>query len=318
MSMDGFGDALVGKLPENASDRHFDRFYFNMHGASTAPLVMVGAGVYPGKNVVDGFVVLVEPDRQRNLRFSTELTEQQPGGVGPLMWTTVEPMERWSLKVDENPLGVSFEVTWQQRTPAWFNTVTIPNANSGPAVFDHLVQSGRYEGTLRVDGIEQSVNGWWGQRDRSRGVRNVNGGQGLHVWFQAQFPDRCISFLLGENRQNSVILLEGAVLHENGTADPIAEARHALDFDAGLDLKRGRILVVTEGGAHYEVDCDATARGGFLNGAGYGGEHGRPRGVDWMASDEIPLDGSVTPRDLRTPMTDRLTEFRWDGKVGHG
>src|SRR6266545_2189607 len=121
--MDDFGEALVGALPENASDRHFDRFYFNLHGASTAPLVMLGAGVYPGKNVVDGFVVLVEPDRQRNLRFSTELTGKQPGSVGPLTWSTVEPMERWRLTVGENPLGVTLDVTWHKRTPAWFDTV---------------------------------------------------------------------------------------------------------------------------------------------------------------------------------------------------
>jgi hypothetical protein len=214
--MHDFGDALVNELPPNGDVRHFDRFYFNLHDASTDLLVMVGAGVYPGKKVVDGFVVLVDTRRQRNVRFSTVAEEPLVEGVGPLRWTTIEPQKSWRMTLAENPLGATFDVTWRSRTSAWHNTVTIENTRSAPSVFDHLVQSGRYEGTLSVDGTTRSVDGWWGQRDRSRGVRNVSGGQGLHLWVQAQFPDRCVSFLLGENRRNDGILLEGSVLGESG------------------------------------------------------------------------------------------------------
>ena len=316
--MDDFGDPLANVVPLSGDDRHFDRFYFNIHDSSTDRLVMVGAGIYPAKKVIDGFVVVVDPCSQRNLRFSTVAGKGPVNGVGAFRWTVVEPMQRWRLTLGENPLGVTFDVTWLNRTPAWHNTVTIENSNSSPAVFDHLVQSGRYEGTLSIDGIERSVDGWWGQRDRSRGVRNVSGGQGLHLWVQAQFPDRCISFLLGENRRNEVILLEGAVLHESGTIDEVVEVRHSLDFDDGLDLRGGLLRVRTESGQVSELVCDATAGGGFLHGAGYGGEHGRDKGYDWIAVDEIPLDGTVRPRDLSTPMTDRLTRFASGDEVGYG
>jgi hypothetical protein len=37
----------------------------------------------------------------------------------------------------------------------------------------------------------------------------MSGGQGLHTWYQAQFPDRSIGFLLVENRAGGRLLLEG-------------------------------------------------------------------------------------------------------------
>lgn len=33
------------------------------------------------------------------------------------------------------------------------------------AVFDHLFQSGFYDGTLTIDGETQQIDGWYGQRD---------------------------------------------------------------------------------------------------------------------------------------------------------
>jgi hypothetical protein len=315
---DTFQDALT--LPGTAGlpPRFFDRFVFNLHPEARAPSVIVGLGLYPAADVVDGFALAVTPSEQRNLRFSTELSATDGTRAGPLSWRVLKPLKTWQLRLGPNPAGLEFDLTWRARTPAWAGEVAVTNTDGPPSSFAHLFQSGRYEGTLRLDGRQQRVDGWYGQRDRSRGVRSMTGGQGLHLWFQAQFPDRCVGFLLAETRQHERVLLEGAVMHENGELDSITAVRHDLRFDDSLDLLGGTVEVSAKSGAVYSIAADASAGGGYMAGGGYDGRHGRPLGRDHLECDVYPLDGSVSPRTLGTALTDRLTAFTWDGVPGYG
>ena len=319
-----FVDELVCALTPDLPDRFFDRFMFNLHPAQNhGPEVILGLGLYPPRDVADCFVVLVTDTEQRNLRFATELSAlSEPSGaegtVGPLSWQVLESMTTWRVVLAPNPTGLELDVTWRARTPAWLGQVRVDNTGATPSAFDHLFQSGRYEGILRVDGQEQAVNGWYGQRDRSRGVRTMAGGQGLHIWYQAQFPDRCIGFLLVESRQHERMLLEGAVMHTDGKLDDIVEVTHDLTFTDNLDLRGGRVEVRTAGGAVYRVEAQALGRGGYMAGAGYGGHHGKQQGRDHVEHEVYPLDGSVSPRTLDSALTDRLTAFSWDGQPGQG
>lgn len=314
-----FHDELVAPDVTGIPDRFFDRFMFNGHPTdATAPSFILGLGVYPPKDVVDGFLVFVDGTEQRNLRFSTELSNTDGSSAGPLTWQTIEPNKTWRLVMGENPSGVECDLTWRARTPAWFGNVGVTEGEVVTASFEHLFQSGYYEGHLTVDGVRHSVDGWYGQRDRSRGVRTMKGGQGLHLWYQAQFPDRSVGFLLVEDRQGGRILLEGAVMHEDGTLDAVTEVKHDLVFNEGLDLVSGTVSVDTENGARYLIDADATAGGGFMAGAGYGDHHGKNLGLNHMESDVFALDGSVTPKTVDSALTDRVAAFNWNGVAGTG
>jgi hypothetical protein len=315
---DTFHDALTPPGATGLPPRFFDRFLFNLHADASSPSVIVGLGVYPAADVVDGYAIAVTGSVQRNLRFSTELSATDGSSAGPLSWQMVEPLRTWRLRLGPNPAGLELDLTWRARTAAWSGGVAVTNADGGTSSFAHLFQSGRYEGTLCLDGQERRVDGWYGQRDRSRGVRSMAGGQGLHVWFQAQFPDRCVGFLLAETRQNEPVLLEGAVMHESGQLDAVTAVRHRLVFDDGLDLAAGDVEVSTESGALYRIAADASTRGGYMAGGGYDGRHGRRLGRDHVECDAYPLDGTVSPRTLGTALTDRLTAFTWDGVAGHG
>lgn len=310
-TIDGtFHDELVAPDTTGLPDRFFDRFVFNLHPRSGDPIsVLVGFGMYPPKNTVDGFVVFSNGSEQRNLRFSTELSATDGNGGGPFSFEVVSPNKVWKLKLGSNPIGVEFDVTWTARTPAWFGEVAVNNAGSAASAFDHLFQSGFYDGTLSIDGTSTSVDGWDGQRDRSRGVRTMSGGQGLHVWYQAQFEDRSVGFLLVETRDHTRLLLEGAVMHADGEIDTITDVRHDLTFDDNLDLRSGLVEVTTAAGRRYEIDTDASAGGGYMAGAGYGGHHGTPAGIDVIDHDVYPLDGSVTQKTLDSSLTDRLADF---------
>ena len=317
--MSTFTDELVAPDTPGLPDRFFDRFVFNLHQTDvTTPSILFGLGQYAPKDTVDGFVVISLETEQRNLRFSTELSATDGASAGPFAWQVLDPMQTWHVTLGPNPTGVQFDLHWRARAPAWIGEVAVDNGGPETTSFTHLFQSGFYDGTLLMDGRERTIEGWYGQRDRSRGVRTMSGGQGLHIWYQAQFSDRSVGFLLVENRAQERLLLEGAVMHIDGTLDPIIDVTHDLIFDDGLDLHGGRVAVSTKHGAVYVIDADGSAGGGFMAGAGYGGHHGRPAGRDHLEHDLYRLDGSVSPRTLDTSLTDRLAVFTWDGHRGTG
>lgn len=314
-----FHDPLVGAEVADLPAGFFDRLMFNLHPVdATTPSVIMGFGIYPPKDTVDGYVIVSDQHEQRNLRFSSRLGATGRGGAGPFRFEVLEPNERWRLRLGPNEIGTEFDLTWRARTPAWFGEIAVTNASAQRTSFDHLFQSGRYRGTLSIDGRTQAVDGWYGQRDRSRGVRTMAGGQGLHIWYQAQFPEFSIGFLLVETRSHERLLLEGAVMHEDGRLDPITDVRHALVFTSGLDLVEGDVHVETAGGRKYLVHADARAGGGHMSGAGYGGHHGNSSGVDQIESDRYLLDGSITPRSLDSALTDRLCAFTLGDVRGSG
>jgi hypothetical protein len=316
--MDAFGDELVDPSTRGLPERFFDRFVFNLHKTrATAPSVLFGLGIYPPKDTVDGFVILVTDSEQRNLRFSTELSATDGSSAGPFSWRVVEPMKTWHVSLAPNDTGLEFDLDWRARTPAWFGEVGVKEGEHATAAFDHLFQSGFYDGTLSIDSDVQRIEGWYGQRDRSRGVRTMAGGQGLHIWYQAQFPDRSVGFLLVEDRNHGRRLLEGAVMHVDGRLDTIVDVGHDLVFNDQLDLLGGRVEVTTQSGSSYVIDADA-ASGGYMAGAGYGGHHGTPMGRDHVEYDVYPLDGTVSPRTLDTSLTDRLASFNWEDQTGLG
>jgi hypothetical protein len=305
----------VAGLPE----RFFDRFVVNLHPTdATTPSIIVGLGLHPVRDTVDGFAQLSTGTEQRNARYSTELSATSWDTCGPFRYEVVEPNRTWRLVLNDNPTGMTFDLTWEARTPAWWGDIEVTNGSGETTSFDHLFQSGYVSGTLIIDGETRRVERWYSQRDRSRGVRTMAGGQGLHIWYQAQFPDRSVGFLLVESRDGGRLLLEGAVMGTDGTLDEIVDVKHDLVFDDQLDLKSGLVQVTTASGEVCPIETDASAGGGLMAGAGYGGHHGKALGVDHIEGEVWPLDGSVTQRTLDSSLTDRLCSFDWAGTPGSG
>jgi hypothetical protein len=318
-SHEPFTDELVG-LEERDSlpPGFFDRFVFNLHQTdAAAPSVILGLGLYPAKDIVDGFAMISTATEQRNVRYSTRLSAAGSGACGPFRYEVLEPNRVWRLSLAANPTGMVLDLQWEARTPAWWGEVAVTNPSGELTSFAHLFQSGWVSGTLTLDGTQTRVDRWYSQRDRSRGVRTLSGGQGLHIWYQAQFPDRSVGFMLVESRDGGRILLEGAVMHADGALDEIVDVGHDLHFD-DLDLRSGMVVVTAASGTTYRIGTDASAGGGFMAGGGYDGHHGTDLGTDHLESDVYPLDGSVTQRSFSTSLTDRLCTFDWDGVRGSG
>lgn len=227
----------------------------------------------------------------------------------------LEPLKRWHLALAPNASGVAFDVEWIARTEAWnTNRLVFDDGQGGGSDFAHFFQSGRYRGWLDIDGKRHEVEDWYGQRDRSRGVRQAATRQGMNLWVSGQFPEFAVSFALNLDRNGQQTLLDGAVMPCRGKPDPITEIRHRLEFTDNLECRGGELLVRTQAGDGYLLEVDLSRnRGGHLAGGGYGGWHGTPRGqvIEYEA---WTLDDHVSPRTLEVPITDRLAWFGSRGK----
>jgi hypothetical protein len=130
-------------------------------------------------------------------------------------------------------------------------------------------------------------------------------------------PDHTISLMLDVDRDHRPTLLDGAVLPEGGAGERIVAVEHDLVFNEDLDFVRGTLSVRTASGDTWDLRVDGAAGGGFLAGGGYGGWHGKPRGTV-TESERWSLDGSINPRGLDTPLTDRPAVFHSGSQAGTG
>lgn len=295
----------------------FDRFYFNMHDRDGRVAFFCGAGIYPTAGVRDGWAIVVRDGVQTNLRFSSSMGSLPMEGVGPLRFSTVAP-STWQLAIGPNPSGIELDAIWRSRfEPFEYAPLVFGDGRGGQTNFDHLVQSGTWDGTLTLDGESLAATGWWGQRDRSRGVRSVHARQGLHLWVQPQFDDLHVSIMYDEDREGRVTLCEGLVMHVDGRREPVTAIQHDLRVGDDLEVSEGALRVVT---AKAVYDLKATLDplgGGYLAGGGYDGRHGKAVGEDHVATERWPCE-AVDLRAMGTPLTDRLAVFTHDGRLGTG
>jgi hypothetical protein len=312
--MSSMSSAFRDALDPDATDRpDFDRFYFNLHGTSRSPLFLVmGAGVYPQAGLVDGYLCAVIGVEQRNLRASDAIAD---GSVGPMAWEVLEPRHSWRLSVAPNPTGVELDVVWTARAPV--HEVEQYRVE-GASDYSHYFQSGRYAGEISIDGRVIPVQGWLGQRDRSRGRRGVRDRLGLHLWIQAQLEEECIGFLYNEDRDGRPVHLDGAIMREDGGVVRIAAVRHALEFSDDFELRSGRFDIELDDGNVRDLTMESTGGGLYMAGAGYDGWHGVDHGPACVEHDRWPLDGTRTPRNLGIGFTDALCGFRSGPARGSG
>ena len=295
----------------------FDRFYFNMHDRDGRIAFFCGAGIYPTAGVRDGWAIVVRDGVQTNLRFSSSLGTLPVDGVGPLSFSTTAP-SIWRIALNSNPSGIELDATWRGRfEPFEYAPLVFGDGHGGQTNFAHLVQSGIWDGTLTLDGEPLDVTGWWGQRDRSRGVRSVHARQGLHLWVQPQFDDLHISIMYDEDREGRVTLCDGLVMHREGRREPVTAIEHDLKVGDDLEVSAGTLRVVTAAAVY---DLEATfdpLGGGYLAGGGYDGRHGKAVGEDHVATERWNC-AAVDLRAIGTPLTDRVAVFTHDGRRGTG
>jgi hypothetical protein len=160
------------------SDPNFyDRFWFNAYSADGRALVAVAMGLYPNLNVLDAAVSVVHDGVQRSVFASRLLNlNRLATEVAPIRVEILEPLHKLKVTLAPNEHGLEAELVFTGRAPpiqeprfTWrMGTRTIMDLT-------RMSQSCTCEGWIRVAGERLTVNGWYGTRDRSWGVRSVGG-----------------------------------------------------------------------------------------------------------------------------------------------
>lgn len=148
------------------SDRNFyDRYYFNCHPgldyAGEPLFLIIGLGQYPNLGVTDGFAVLRRGNDHIVARASKALgSDRMDVSVGPLRIEVLEGLHRLRVVLEPTPEApdLSFDLVFESDVPAALEARHF-HRQLERVTFDtqRFVQTGRWSGTLTVDGETHPV-----------------------------------------------------------------------------------------------------------------------------------------------------------------
>ncbi len=323
------------------SDRNFfDRYYFNLHGCSDELFLIFGMGQYPNLGVQDAFVAVAHDGIHRVVRASRELgADRMDLSTGPFRVEVLEGLRRLRLVLEPNEHGVAMDLTWQGATPArlepphrmrQFERLTIDT--------QRLWQTGRWSGSLEIDGetFEITPDRWWGNRDRSWGVRPIGEPEppGIRrtdptpgiLWSYAvtQFRDCGILYMCQESPTGERVL-EAAVRVYNDEArepEPLGRPEFDFEFESGTrHVKHATLHLHEPDGSPLVVDVEPLLRCYIGTGTGYGFDadwrHGMYQGP--LVVQGLKLDERIPEERARlVGLVDTVARFKIKDEVGYG
>ncbi len=277
------------------SDRNvYDRTWFNGYNADGSQYFGIGMAVYPHRGVIDCAFSTVEADGRQHAFFASGRAphERTDMAVGPFRIEIIEPLRRVRVILDDNPSGLSCDLTFSSRTSAiqearqtlWSGTRRIMDATR----FD---QFGKWEGTVVNPDGEFAVSDWYGTKDRSWGVRGVGERettgapqrppQFFFLWAPLFWDDHVSHAIFFDGKSGEALVREGieAPLFDSEADIPaalvdvdtrMATAAHRVTYHPGTRLaSSAEIDLVRVGGEVRTIELTPVLR--FqMKGLGYG------------------------------------------------
>ncbi len=319
------------------SDRNFyDRYYFNMHPASAEWFAIFGLGQYPNLGVIDAFIDVRKGPSQYIVRASAPLGDRADTSVGPIRVEVIEPLQRLRVVVEPTEHPVAMDVTWEGQIPAMAEPAQFVRSK-GKVIFDtqRLAQTGRWSGTLVVDGEEITVDPaqCGGNRDRSWGVRPVGEPEpdGIRqgelvlavMWnyFPMQFDDHAILYICHERDDGARPLVQAERVWADPSrgVDELGRSEHEHTVEPGTRVITASVLRFPDTG--IEITCRSLLANFVSVGTGYGIDadwrHGMYHGPDPVVQGLV-LDVEATRGLAQYGIIDHLASFSYDGRQGLG
>ena len=334
----------------------YDRLWFTAHDNSGKILIDAGFGKYINRGVMDAHGgVTVKDATQYTVRASRELwPDVDTIAVGPLSYEVIEPLNKIHICLKENEYGISFDIEFEGRMTPWEEE---PSNQRLPGIF--VVRSCRYHQFGHVSGkvtvenktYEINKNTWWGQRDRSWGIRPIGvprpGGlwsrkdagepeSGIQPWPQIpgmffhylfmQFKDYGLVFTFSESMFGGTAGVRGSLVHPLGSNQfpvPVTDVQHQFKFFRGSRrVKSIELVVSTADGAKRDIlvkplNTHYSRVGGYLDGY-KGWVHGKWWGNYAIDGQKLDLTDPRVREDLQGAVDDTMCEFRCGNDVGYG
>lgn len=324
--------------------RFTERCWYTAHPLDGTPVIFdAGLGYYPNRGVMDAFGGVTIGRRQFNFRCSRQLGGKPLDmAVGPLRLDVDVRSGQHRLTLAPNASGISFDLLFEPAFPTAREKQSL-RERKGRIEEDlaRLAQFGRWRGWLQADGqrFEMSPETWWGQRDRSWGIRSemrtdadrppVQEHAGFFwTWSMLQLPGTGVSLFLKERQPGQPYYLscsefqrgpDGQVAHREATA--VEHDLHWADDALGQTISHGRFTLHFERGPDRVIDIEALPARYYLKGGLYGGfggwNHGDDRGPYHEGHDSWDLDDAATRERART-LGDHVIRVRSGGDTGIG
>jgi hypothetical protein len=251
-----------------------ERCYHLLH-VGGATILHAGRALYAHGHRRTGFAGATTGEVQHAVRYEEPFAagdDPDRPTVGGLRIETVRPLEEVRLVLDEPGFPLAFELTYTARFPP---VATDPNRIEleGRVVTEYmnLFQSGRYDGTVVIDGAEHRVDARAGFRDRGWGLRKHEGAprRGFVLAGLFELDEHGLYVMLYETASGRRVFTNGWLI--GATVDPVAGATHELAWDGAL-LTGGRVELTLASGRALTAEFEVQGRL-FLAPAGYRPEH---------------------------------------------
>lgn len=284
----------------------------------------VGISMFPNGDTLEAYAIATVPGGpQLSMRAARSLSEgRRPLIVGPIRFDVLDPLRKWRMRLEPNQSGIEFDLEYTARCAA-FETSSPTIYRRNRLVYENvnLLQTGRYTGTVTLDGERFEVSDVPGHRDRTWGLRSSGEGQvprGMFAWLSAEFDDVALMAIVHERRDGTSVRLDGAVSYEGGELVRIVAVQHELEFDHdSRQLRRGRFDLTDERGEAWTVEVEPAMRL-FLSGAGYtAGPNRRGNLGTPFWSERWDVDDPDVLRQV-DELNDNICRMSCGGRAGHG
>jgi hypothetical protein len=332
---------------DSSDPRWHDRYWFHLGDIQGEVLLGIGMGVYPNRNVMDGFSLGVVDGAQHNILVSRELGSDRDTTVGPLCIHVEKGLRRIRLTLEPNDFEISYDLVWDSTMPP-FEEQPHFQRHKGRISRNNARynQSGRFSGTLTVAGRTWQIDPerFWGVRDRSWGLRPGQGepipemtaeqrqqllaaiGFGLYHYNPVQFPDYSLFYMHNENPEGHVNVIDGGLRFPYGSDREdevlrVAGIEHEMEFEPGTARFQSGRVELTLGDASVKRYTVRPILPCFLGEGGYADPkrwHGSHRGKLAVEGHSLDLTDAKVLNRLGYA-SDYFSEWRCDdGEVGYG
>jgi hypothetical protein len=273
-------ELLAHQLPEPMANvetfhPHWRESYFFVAHRPDAlgDMVILTMATYPHREQMDS-LQMGRVDGTRILGHHARPFDGDPHTpvVGPARVDIVEPFREIRLFADPAACELGIDLTFVARTqPYGLRRGTMKAGHELVWDQSHMLQSGIYNGTYTVGGVQHEVRDWWGQRDHSWGIRD-HGRCPLWIWFQIQLPDGFLGVWHWEYANGARVYTDGCWSPCDGsTPTPLIDFQHDLEWVTAdgsiadyrehgdtVEGLRGRSVFTLEGGRRIVVDADGS------------------------------------------------------------
>ena len=218
--------------------------------------------LYQNNDVLDGFVCVRHEGRQHNVRLSRRLRPDMDHlGVGPLRLDIVEPMRVVRLVLEDNPYGVSLDLTCHSTVVPFEDPVQIARIE-GRLLSERLTYqlTGGCEGWVQIGDqryeLQSDIDAFF--RNHSWGYQAGRGGPrlygaprpgpsrrpaGVRQWVLFRMPDHGGYYHLHDTPDGERSMGRGGIMLPDRIV-PITDVQHELHYyEGGRRLERGSITI---------------------------------------------------------------------------